>query len=66
MPNTLASKAPCAQHANVFTKSALSVYEVEQRLHCKLGRDCPTMCSRSTHLEYGVCPAPLNLSLIHI
>ena len=36
MLNTLASKAPGAQQAKVFTKSALSVYEVEQGLHGKL------------------------------
>ena len=36
MLNTLAAKAPCTEYAKVFTKSALSVYEVEQGLHGKL------------------------------
>lgn len=36
MLNSLAAKAPGAHEATVFTKSALSVYEVETGLHQKL------------------------------
>ena len=36
MLNSLAAKAPGAPEATVFTKSALSVYEVETGLHQKL------------------------------
>jgi thiaminase len=39
MLNILASKAPSSKEAMVFTKSALSVYQVETGLHGKLLKD---------------------------